>query len=53
MAASFVSYLHDDTPFVCSQRQFDAIYFDFSQAFDKVLHTLLLDKLYHFGLSLS
>jgi hypothetical protein len=46
-----VNYLDYITPLVSSQRQVDAIYFDFSSAFDLVSHALLLSKLSSFGLS--
>jgi hypothetical protein len=44
---NLVTYLNDVLPSVCSQ----GLYFDLSQSFDKVPHTLLLDKLNNFGLS--
>jgi sarcosine oxidase/L-pipecolate oxidase len=46
-----VTYLDYITHLVSSQRQVDAIYFDFSSAFDLVSHTLLLGKLSSFGLA--
>jgi hypothetical protein len=48
---NLVTYLNDVLPSVCSQGQFDYVYFDLGLAFDKVPHTLLLDKLNNFGLS--
>jgi hypothetical protein len=41
----FISHL------VSSQHQVDSIYFDLSSAFDLVLHPILLNKLYAYGLS--
>jgi retron-type reverse transcriptase len=52
-ATNLVAYLNDVTPSVCSQGQFDSVYFDLGQAFDKVPHALLLNKLNQFGLSSS
>jgi hypothetical protein len=52
-ATNSVTYLNDVTPSVCSQGQFDSVYFDLSQAFDKVPHAVLLNKLSQFGLSSS
>jgi hypothetical protein len=48
---NLVTHLNDVLPSVCSQGQFDSVYFNLSQAFDKVPYTLLLDKLNNFGLS--
>jgi hypothetical protein len=42
---NLVTYLDFFTPFVRSQRQVDAIYFDGSSAFDLNPHALLLRKL--------
>jgi hypothetical protein len=41
---SLITYLNKVTHVVCSQGQMDVIYFDLSQASDKVLHTLLIVK---------
>jgi hypothetical protein len=49
--SNLVTYLDYITPLVSSQRQVDAIYFDFSSAFDLVSHTLPLGKLSYFGLA--
>jgi hypothetical protein len=51
MVTNLVTYLNDDVLSVCSQGQFDCVYFDLSQASDKVPHTPLLSKLNNFGLS--
>jgi hypothetical protein len=45
-----VTFLDFLTPVVRGQRQTDAIYFDFSNAFDLVPHKMLLHKLSSFGL---
>jgi hypothetical protein len=47
------TYLDFISPLVSSQRQVDSIYFDFSNAFDFVLHSILLYKLCAYGLSES
>jgi hypothetical protein len=49
--SNLVTFLDYITPLVSSQSQVDAIYFDFSSAFDLVSHTLLLGKLSSFGLT--
>jgi hypothetical protein len=49
--SNLVTYLDYITPLVSSQRQVDAVYFDFSSALDLVSHTLLLGKLSSFGLT--
>jgi hypothetical protein len=48
---NLVTYLNDVVPSFCSQGQFDCVHFDLRQTFDKVPHTLLLNKLNNFGLS--
>ena len=48
---NLVAYLDIITPLVHSQCQVNAIYFDFSNSFDLVSHTLFLCKLNDFGLS--
>jgi hypothetical protein len=48
---NLATYLNDVLPSVCSQGQFDSVYFGLSQAFDKATHTLLLDDLNNFGQS--
>jgi hypothetical protein len=48
---NLLTYLNDVPPSVCSQGQFDSVYFDLGQTFDKVPRTLLLNKLNNFGLS--
>jgi hypothetical protein len=50
-ATNRVCYLDAIVPLVDSQRQADSIYFDFSNAFDRVPHELLLRKLNDCGLS--
>jgi hypothetical protein len=42
---NLAGYLSNVLPFVCSQGQFDSVYFDLSQAFIEVPYALLLDKL--------
>jgi hypothetical protein len=50
-ATNFVIYLDSIAPLVYSQRQVDAIYFDFSNAFNAVPHELIPRKLNDCGLS--
>jgi hypothetical protein len=49
--ADLITYLNSVTFSVSSQEQIDSIHFDFSQALDKVRHSLLLHKCNYFGLS--
>jgi hypothetical protein len=48
---NLVTFLVFITPLVCSQGQTDSIYFDFSNGFDILPHSLLLHKLSNYGLS--
>jgi hypothetical protein len=50
-ATNLVTYLHSITASVSSQGQIGTTYFDLSQTFDKVSHTLLLHKRNSYGLS--
>jgi hypothetical protein len=45
------TFLHFVTPLVCSQCQTDSMYFDFSNDFDILPHSLVLHKLSNYGLS--
>jgi hypothetical protein len=48
---NLITYFNKVISVVCSQGQMDATYFDRSQAFNKVPHTLLLYELNNSGLS--
>jgi hypothetical protein len=50
-STNLITFVDFITPLICSQRQADVIYFDLSNAFDLVLHSLLLHKLSALGLS--
>jgi hypothetical protein len=41
MVTNLGTYLNDVVPSVCSQGQFDSVYFDLSQAFNKVPHSFI------------
>jgi hypothetical protein len=45
IVTNLATYLNTVLPSVCSQGQFDSVYFELSQVFDTVPLTLLLDKL--------
>ncbi|KAG6441632.1 hypothetical protein O3G_MSEX001902 [Manduca sexta] len=49
--SNLLNYIDDVALAVDAGYQVDAIYTDFSKAFDKVNHTLLLKKLNHFGVN--
>jgi hypothetical protein len=50
---NLLTYLNYVTPPVCSQGQFESVYFDLSQAFEKILRAFLLDRLNQLGISSS
>jgi hypothetical protein len=54
--SNLVTYLNNVLLYVCLEGQFDSIYFDLSQEFDKVPYTLLLASFvifYHLHFILS